>query len=160
VSAQTVLPALWVVVDDGSTDETPAILEEYRAKLPYLRVVRKADRSQRAVGLGSSTLSTPAWTPWTSTSSTTCAKLDLNLDLPPCYFERLMVRMESDPRIGTTSGKPWFRRPVRLGADLVVLATRGYRGRPARSYCHGARRRSPGAGCPTLAVPGQPAPSS
>ncbi|HVG85617.1 MAG TPA: glycosyltransferase family A protein, partial [Vicinamibacterales bacterium] len=39
VSAQTVLPALWVVVDDGSTDETPAILEEYRAKLPYLRVV-------------------------------------------------------------------------------------------------------------------------
>ena len=33
-------------------------------------------------------------------------KLDLDLDLPPRYFERLMVRMESDRRIGTTSGKP------------------------------------------------------
>ena len=52
VAAQTVPPALWVVVDDGSTDETPAILEEYRVELPYLRVVRRADRGRRVVGPG------------------------------------------------------------------------------------------------------------
>ena len=38
-------------------------------------------------------------------------KLDLDLDLPVRYFEGLMQRMESDPRIGTTSGKPWFVHP-------------------------------------------------
>ena len=52
VAGQSVIPALWVVVDDGSTDETPAILEEYARRLPYLRVVRRADRGRRQVGPG------------------------------------------------------------------------------------------------------------
>src|SRR6185369_2978558 len=50
VAAQSVAPALWVVVDDGSTDETRAILEEYAHRLSYLRVVRRADRGERQVG--------------------------------------------------------------------------------------------------------------
>src|SRR5882672_11210916 len=52
VAAQSVPPALWVVVDDGSTDETPAILAEYAGRLPYLRVVRRTDRGGRQVGPG------------------------------------------------------------------------------------------------------------
>jgi poly-beta-1,6-N-acetyl-D-glucosamine synthase len=35
-------------------------------------------------------------------------KLDLDLDLPPKYFESLMRRMDAQPRIGTASGKPYF----------------------------------------------------
>src|SRR6478736_9915193 len=52
VAAQSVLPAKWIVVDDGSTDETPAILAEYAKKLPWLEVVHKEDRGKRAVGPG------------------------------------------------------------------------------------------------------------
>src|SRR4051812_13114608 len=52
VAAQSVPPALWVVVDDGSTDETPLVLEEYARRLSYLRVVRRTDRGRRAVGPG------------------------------------------------------------------------------------------------------------
>src|SRR3984893_8660401 len=52
VAAQSVPPALWVVVDDGSTDGTPVILEEYARRLPYLRVVRRSDRGRREVGPG------------------------------------------------------------------------------------------------------------
>ena len=33
------------------------------------------------------------------------------LDLPVRYFELLMQCMESDPRVGTTTGKPWFVHP-------------------------------------------------
>src|SRR4051795_7005977 len=52
MAAQSVLPALWVVVDDGSTDQTPIILEEYARRLPYLRVVRHNNRGCREVGPG------------------------------------------------------------------------------------------------------------
>ena len=52
VAAQSVQPAAWIVVDDGSTDGTAAILEEYARRLPYLRVVRRTDRGRREVGPG------------------------------------------------------------------------------------------------------------
>ena len=50
MARQSVPPALWIIVDDGSTDATPAILAEYAAKLPYLRVIRLDDRGFRKLG--------------------------------------------------------------------------------------------------------------
>jgi glycosyltransferase involved in cell wall biosynthesis len=117
VSQQSVPPALWVVVDDGSTDDTPAILAEYAARLPYLRVVRRKNRGGRSVGPG-------VIEAFYEGLATVClddfdylCKLDLDLELPPRYFERLIERMESNPRIGTTSGKPYF--VDRATGDLV-----------------------------------------
>src|SRR5919112_5577539 len=52
VAAQTVKPALWVIVDDGSTDDTPKILAEYAARAPFIKVSRRADRGDRKLGGG------------------------------------------------------------------------------------------------------------
>ena len=46
VAAQTRPPDLWLVVDDGSTDATPAILDRWAARLPYLEVLRSRRRVQ------------------------------------------------------------------------------------------------------------------
>jgi poly-beta-1,6-N-acetyl-D-glucosamine synthase len=134
VAAQSVLPALWVVVDDGSTDATPAILEEYARRLPYLRVVRRTDRGHREVGLGViEAFYTGLQTVRPEDFDYLC-KLDMDLDLPARYFELLMQRMESDPRIGTTSGKPWFVHPQSgalvseiCGDEMSVGMTKFYR---------------------------------
>ena len=50
VLRQTVQPALWVIVDDGSRDETPKILEDYATKIPYIRIVRRC--TPRLLNLG------------------------------------------------------------------------------------------------------------
>jgi poly-beta-1,6-N-acetyl-D-glucosamine synthase len=134
VAAQSVPPALWVVVDDGSTDDTPAILEAYARQLPYLRVVRRDNRGRRQVGPGViAAFYTGLETVRLEDFDYVC-KLDMDLDLPVRYFELLMQRMESDPRIGTTSGKPWFVHPQSgalvpevCGDEMSVGMTKFYR---------------------------------
>ena len=113
VAAQAAPPTLWVIIDDGSTDDTPRILAEYAARLPYIRIVRRDDRGRRAVGPGV----IEAFYAGLETVDLGkgefdyLCKLDLDLDLPPRYFEHLMERMEADPRLGTCSGKPYFPHP-------------------------------------------------
>ena len=134
VANQSVPPTLWVVVDDGSTDETPAILEEYAAKLPYLRVVRRENRGRRSVGPGVIEAFYAGFETVDLSEFDYVCKLDLDLDLPPRYFETLMSRMEAEPRLGTTSGKPYFHHPSTgalvpevCGDEISVGMTKFYR---------------------------------
>jgi glycosyltransferase involved in cell wall biosynthesis len=134
VASQTVLPAVWVVVDDGSKDDTPRILEEYSRKLPWLKVVRRTDRGRRAVGPGVIEAFYAGLETIRLEDYDYVCKLDMDLDLPPRYFERLMERMEQNPRLGTSSGKPWFihpstgqKLPEVCGDEMSVGMTKFYR---------------------------------
>src|ERR1700759_4142574 len=98
VAAQSVPPALWVVVDDGSTDETATILEEYARRLPYLQVIRRPDRGRRQVGPGVIEAFYAGLEATRLEDFDYVCKLDMDLDLPARYFEMLIERMESDPR--------------------------------------------------------------
>src|SRR5215475_15273080 len=98
VAAQSVPPTLWVVVDDGSTDESPAILDEYAHRLPYLHVIRRDDRGGRQVGPGVIEAFYAGLDTVKLDDFDYLCKLDMDLDLPARYFELLMERMESDPR--------------------------------------------------------------
>ena len=109
VAKQTVPPALWVIVDDGSTDQTPAILQEYAARLPYIRVIHRRDRGYRRLGGGVMEAFYAGLETVNLDQFNYLCKLDMDLDLPPAYFERLIERMKQNPRLGTCSGKPFFR---------------------------------------------------
>lgn len=113
---QTLRPALWVIVDDGSTDESPEILAEYAAKHDWIRVISKPDRGHRAVGPGVIEAFYYGLER-VEEDFPYLTKLDLDLDLPPRYFETLIERMEADPRIGTCSGKPYIRREGALVSE-------------------------------------------
>lgn len=132
VVAQSLQPSLWVIVDDGSTDETPEILAEYAARHDWIRVIQKPDRGHRAVGPGVVEAFYAGYDSIDPSQFAYSCKMDLDLDLPPRYFEELILRMEADPRIGTCSGKPYMRVngelvSERRGDEMSVGMTKFYR---------------------------------
>jgi hypothetical protein len=134
VMAQTIKPTTWVIVDDGSTDDTPHILAEYAARLPAIRVVSRKDRGTRAVGPGVIEAFYAGLETVRLEDFDYICKLDLDLDLPQRYFEILIRHMEEDPRIGTCSGKPYYPHPASgklvnegCGDETSVGMTKFYR---------------------------------
>lgn len=109
IAAQTTQPALWVIVDDGSTDETPKILEEAARKYSYIKIVRREDRGKRAVGPGVIDAFYEGLSHVELENYDYLCKLDGDLELPARYFERLMEHFEDDPWLGTLSGKLFLR---------------------------------------------------
>ena len=132
VAVQTLRPALWVIVDDGSTDDTPRILEEYQRTHDWIRVVRRADRGYREVGPGVIEAFYAGYATIESDKYDYLCKLDLDVRLQPRYFELLIKRMEENPRIATCSGKAYIMRAGRLvserhGDDTSLGMTKFYR---------------------------------
>lgn len=133
VVAQTVQPAKWVIIDDGSTDDTPEILADYAKRHDWIQIVAKPDRGTRAVGPGVIEAFYAGFDHIQPQDYAYLCKLDLDLDLPEGYFEELMRRMEANPRIGTCSGKPYFRAASgqliseKCGDEMSVGMTKFYR---------------------------------
>ena len=107
--AQTVQPALWVIVDDGSTDETPQILREFADQYDFIRIVQRADRGARAVGPGVIEAFYDGLSYVDLDDFDYVTKFDGDLELPLRYFERTMELMDADPYLGNLSGKLFER---------------------------------------------------
>lgn len=132
VLAQTVLPAKWVIVDDGSTDESRDILAEYTNTYPWIVVISRDDRGYRAVGPGVVDAFYAGYSAISPKEYDYICKLDMDLRLPPRYFQILIERMETDPRIATCSGKAYVEQHGRLiaerhGDDTSLGMTKFYR---------------------------------
>jgi glycosyltransferase involved in cell wall biosynthesis len=132
VVAQSVRPAKWVIVDDGSTDETPQILEEYRARHDWIEIVTRHDRGKRAVGPGVIEAFYAGYESIQPGDYEFICKLDLDLRLPPRYFEILMQKMAADPRIATCSGKAYVEQKGKVvnenhGDETSLGMTKFYR---------------------------------
>jgi poly-beta-1,6-N-acetyl-D-glucosamine synthase len=132
VLAQRLPPAEWIIVDDGSTDATAGILREYAAQHAWIRVVTRPDRGKRSVGPGVVDAFYSGYAAVTSTDYDFLCKLDLDLRLPPRYFEILVARMNANPLIATCSGKAYVEKNGQLvnerhGDDTSLGMTKFYR---------------------------------
>jgi glycosyltransferase involved in cell wall biosynthesis len=129
---QTIRPAKWVIVDDGSTDATPQILAEYRDRHDWIEIVTRSNRGRRAVGPGVVEAFYAGYATIKPDDYDFLCKLDLDLRLPPRYFEILLERMHANPHLATCSGKSCIERngiltPEIHGDETSIGASKFYR---------------------------------
>lgn len=136
VVSQTVRPDLWVIVDDGSTDDTPEILKDYASSYPFIQIITKKNRGHRSVGPGVIEAFYYGYDMTDVSQFDFICKFDLDLAIPPHYFEILIQRMQGNPRIGTCSGKAYFKNKKtgllvseKCGDEMSVGMTKFYRRR-------------------------------
>lgn len=108
VAAQTQRPDLWLIVDDGSTDATPAILDRAASELPFVRVLRAPAHQEGAADRLAVAAEARAFNWALSTIDlddyTHVGKLDADIELPAEYFERLLERFDHEPELGIAGG--------------------------------------------------------
>jgi len=99
VTHQTVLPVRWVIVDDGSTDNTREIVNRYAEKYPWMEVLSLPERRDRsfaakvfAFNAGYERVQHCAYE--------VIGNLDADVSFGPDYLEFLLTKFQNDTTLG------------------------------------------------------------
>ena len=109
IAAQTIKPIVWVIVDDGSTDNTPIILQNSQNKYNWIRVLR-LEESPRNLGLHLAEVMKKGFDccidfcKQTEFEYNYLGNVDGDLTLPSNFFEKLINEFERNPILGIASG--------------------------------------------------------
>jgi glycosyltransferase involved in cell wall biosynthesis len=106
VCAQTLLPERWVIVDDGSTDRTPEIVEEHARNCSWIELVRRPRRLDRSFA-GKVQAFNAGFDRVQSLQFDVIGNLDGDLSFEPDYLEFLMRKFSGDPKLGV-AGTPFL----------------------------------------------------
>jgi glycosyltransferase involved in cell wall biosynthesis len=104
--AQTRLPERWVIVDDGSTDRTPEIVQAYAKHHPWVELVIQPQRLDRSFA-GKVHAFNAGLTRVQSLGFDVIGNLDADLSFDPDYLEFLIQRFSEDPKLGV-AGTPFL----------------------------------------------------
>jgi len=104
--AQTWLPEQWLIVDDGSTDQTPEIVQTYAKHHPWIELVIQPQRLDRSFA-GKVHAFNAGLARVQSLEFDIIGNLDADLSFDPDYLEFLMQRFSEDPKLGV-AGTPFI----------------------------------------------------
>ena len=102
---QSVLPAEWIIVDDGSTDGTDRIAQHVADSHAWVTCIQKGDSSERRVGLATVHAIRLALAKTRQKAFEYICVIDADVDLPEDYFASILREFERQPTLGIAAGQ-------------------------------------------------------
>ena len=104
VAQQTIVPAQWVIVDDGSTDSTGEIVNQLSKQWPWITLLHRDNRGYRDADIGAIGAFVEGCRFLHSADWEFLVNLDADLTLQPDYFEKCFEEFDKDPSLGIGGG--------------------------------------------------------
>jgi glycosyltransferase involved in cell wall biosynthesis len=101
---QTIQPCEWVIVNDGSSDNTAAIADGYALQHDWIRVRHRENRGFRKAGGGVVDAFNDGYSTLRSSDWQFIVKLDGDLSFSADYFESCFRAFEAEEKLGITGG--------------------------------------------------------
>ena len=105
VAGQTIRPTEWVIVDDGSSDRTGDIIDQYAAKFSWISVVHRSNRGFRKSGGGVVEAFYDGYDRLRCNDWDFVVKLDGDLTFARTYFEKCFEHFERNAKLGVGGGE-------------------------------------------------------
>ncbi len=105
VAAQTTLPERWVIIDDGSTDATPEIVDRYAQRFAWIEMVRQPQRPERSFAAKARAVNA-ALERMRAVRFEIVGNLDADVSFEADYMAFLLQKFAEDPAMGV-AGTPF-----------------------------------------------------
>ena len=130
---QKLPPYRWLIVDDGSTDNTCQIIRSYMKKNQFIEYLPIKNRGYRKPGKGVIDTFYYGYNSIDAHDYDVIAKFDADLQFPPDTLQKIADAFLNNPRLGVTGGTRYERKnddkPFRK-----VLVPYGFVGGPYKFY--------------------------
>ena len=118
IVSQTIRPTKWVIVNDGSTDNTEQILADYEKEHDFL-VQLQPERSGKETYYGYRTQAVLAgYKAVEGLRFDFVAFLDSDLTIAPSYYESILTEFDRNPKLGIATGV--YINEMPYGLEKVV----------------------------------------
>jgi biofilm PGA synthesis N-glycosyltransferase PgaC len=103
VVSQTVRPEKWIIVSDGSTDRTDAIVQEYSNQYSFIQLLRISEEHPRDFAAQVNAIN-QGFAQLKRTDYAFIGNLDADVSFEEDYYSRLLEKFDQDSRLGLAGG--------------------------------------------------------